>query len=58
MCAQCPDVWMHLNQGFFRQNGGCGYVLKPEVMRGSSQSMVYCGAMFVLLTSEYGLQVQ
>ena len=24
---------MHLNQGRFRQNGGCGYVLKPEVMR-------------------------
>ncbi|KAL5474054.1 hypothetical protein EMCRGX_G028627 [Ephydatia muelleri] len=37
---QTPDVWMHLNQGFFRQNGGCGYVLKPEVMRGSSQSSV------------------
>eukprot|EP00731_Ephydatia_muelleri_P028389 Em0020g33a len=31
---------MHLNQGFFRQNGGCGYVLKPEVMRRSSQSSV------------------
>eukprot|EP00731_Ephydatia_muelleri_P028757 Em0020g401a len=37
---QTPDVWMHLNQGFFRQNGGCGYVLKPEVMRRSSQSSV------------------
>jgi len=24
---------MHLNQGLFRLNGGCGYVLKPEVMR-------------------------
>ena len=24
---------MHLNQGFFRLNGGCGYVLKPAVMR-------------------------
>ena len=24
---------MHLNQGFFRLNGGCGYVLKPLVMR-------------------------
>ena len=24
---------MFLNQGKFRQNGGCGYVLKPEVMR-------------------------
>eukprot|EP00731_Ephydatia_muelleri_P028731 Em0020g375a len=37
---QTPDVWMHLNQAFFRQNGGCGYVLKPEVMRRSSQSSV------------------
>ena len=24
---------MHLNQGFFRLNGGCGYILKPKVMR-------------------------
>ena len=24
---------MFLNQGKFRQNGGCGYVLKPKVMR-------------------------
>ena len=30
---QHPDVDMHLNQGFFRNNGGCGYVLKPVVMR-------------------------
>ena len=30
---QYPDVCMHLNQGFFRLNGGCGYVLKPAVMR-------------------------
>lgn len=27
------DVHMHLNQGLFRLNGGCGYVLKPKVMR-------------------------
>ncbi len=24
---------MHLNQGLFRLNGGCGYILKPAVMR-------------------------
>jgi hypothetical protein len=30
---QYPDVCMYLNQGFFRLNGGCGYVLKPAVMR-------------------------
>lgn len=27
------DLYMHLNQGRFRQNGGCGYVLKPKIMR-------------------------
>lgn len=30
---QYPDIYMHLNQGLFRLNGGCGYVLKPAVMR-------------------------
>ena len=30
---QKPDLFMHLNQGFFRNNGGCGYILKPKVMR-------------------------
>lgn len=30
---QYPGIEMHLNQGFFRLNGGCGYVLKPWVMR-------------------------
>lgn len=30
---QYPEIEMHLNQGFFRLNGGCGYVLKPLVMR-------------------------
>ena len=30
---QTVDTYMHLNQGFFRQNGGCGYVLKPSIMR-------------------------
>ena len=27
------DLSMYLNQGKFRQNGGCGYILKPKVMR-------------------------
>jgi len=27
------DISMFLNQGKFRQNGECGYILKPEVMR-------------------------
>ena len=26
-------VAMHLNQGKFRQNGGCGYILPPKFMR-------------------------
>lgn len=30
---QYPGLEMHLNQGFFRLNGGCGYILKPVVMR-------------------------
>ena len=30
---QYPDSYMNLNQGFFRRNGGCGYILKPAVMR-------------------------
>lgn len=30
---QYPGLEMHLNQGLFRLNGGCGYVLKPEIMR-------------------------
>ena len=27
------DNFIFLNQGKFRQNGGCGYILKPKVMR-------------------------
>jgi len=30
---QTPDRPMQLNQGLFQDNGGCGYVLKPEFMR-------------------------
>ena len=30
---QYPEIEMHLNQGFFRLNGGCGYVLKPLLLR-------------------------
>ncbi|CAL8091039.1 unnamed protein product [Orchesella dallaii] len=29
---QTPDRPMQLNHGKFRQNGGCGYVLKPDFM--------------------------
>lgn len=29
---QTPCVQMHLNHGKFRENGECGYVLKPEYM--------------------------
>lgn len=30
---QTPGLMMDLNQGKFLENGGCGYVLKPAVMR-------------------------
>ncbi|XP_047424300.1 1-phosphatidylinositol 4,5-bisphosphate phosphodiesterase delta-1a isoform X2 [Mugil cephalus] len=33
---QTPSKEMHLNQGRFRQNGFCGYVLKPEFQRSLS----------------------
>jgi phosphatidylinositol phospholipase C, delta len=29
---QTPCVQMHLNHGKFRENGECGYVLKPSFM--------------------------
>jgi hypothetical protein len=29
---------MHLNHGKFRDNGGCGYVLKPEYLLTSSDN--------------------
>lgn len=29
---QTPDKGMQLNMGKFKENGGCGYVLKPEFM--------------------------
>eukprot|EP00058_Branchiostoma_floridae_P018214 XP_002603703.1 hypothetical protein BRAFLDRAFT_93082 [Branchiostoma floridae] len=29
---QTDDVPMHLNSAMFQQNGGCGFVLKPQVM--------------------------
>eukprot|EP00124_Ichthyophonus_hoferi_P001126 Ihof_evm8s52 gene=Ihof_evmTU8s52 len=29
---QTPGRSMHLNTGFFRRNGNCGYVLKPQYM--------------------------
>lgn len=30
---QTPDEPMQLNRGLFGDNGGCGYVLKPDFMR-------------------------
>ena len=29
---QTPDKELQVNRGWFRQNGGCGYVLKPDFM--------------------------
>lgn len=36
---QTPCREMQLNQGLFQDNGGCGYVLKPEFMR--SETITY-----------------
>lgn len=33
MNYQTPGLMMDLNAGWFRQNGGCGYVLRPAIMR-------------------------
>ncbi|XP_030065065.1 inactive phospholipase C-like protein 1 [Microcaecilia unicolor] len=33
MNYQTPGPMMDLNNGWFQQNGGCGYVLRPSVMR-------------------------
>lgn len=30
---QTPGLMMDLYNGWFQKNGGCGYVLKPAVMR-------------------------
>ncbi|XP_031557725.1 1-phosphatidylinositol 4,5-bisphosphate phosphodiesterase zeta-1-like [Actinia tenebrosa] len=35
---QKPDSGMHLNQGKFRKNGGCGYILKPDALRNNNQN--------------------
>lgn len=41
---QTPDKAMQLNQGKFRQNGGCGYVLRPEFMFKPSEEELALGA--------------
>ena len=33
---------MYLNQGKFRQNGGCGYTLKPKIMRDADEKGTIC----------------
>uniref|UniRef100_A0A8B9RKY6 Phosphoinositide phospholipase C n=1 Tax=Astyanax mexicanus TaxID=7994 RepID=A0A8B9RKY6_ASTMX len=33
MNYQTPGLMMDLNLGWFRQNGNCGYVLRPSIMR-------------------------
>ncbi|PFX17769.1 1-phosphatidylinositol 4,5-bisphosphate phosphodiesterase zeta-1-like [Stylophora pistillata] len=35
---QKPDYGMHLNQGKFRKNGGCGFILKPDSLRNRERS--------------------
>eukprot|EP00040_Diaphanoeca_grandis_P044507 m.12537 g.12537 ORF g.12537 m.12537 type:complete len:1464 (-) comp9359_c0_seq1:177-4568(-) len=38
---QTPDRPMWLNHGKFNQNGNCGYILKPSVMRMTKESDLY-----------------
>jgi Ca2+-dependent lipid-binding protein len=33
---QTDDNWMQLNEALFADNGGCGYVLKPSILRDPS----------------------
>lgn len=29
----CSDIGSEINTVFFKRNGGCGYILKPEILR-------------------------
>ena len=46
---------MHLNQGKFRQNGGCGYILKPKFMRDPDEKGI--NYLFGYLTTSYQLSL-
>ena len=51
---QTPDEDMHIYKGFFLDNGGCGYVLKPEFLRHGSLTNVglewkLCSENFLIL---------
>ena len=38
---------MYLNQGKFRQNGGCGYILKPEIMRDLDKNGIHIATVCI-----------
>ena len=40
---------MYLNQGKFRQNGGCGYILKPKIMRNLGKNGTHSYCLFIYL---------
>ncbi|XP_073506672.1 1-phosphatidylinositol 4,5-bisphosphate phosphodiesterase zeta-1 isoform X2 [Phyllobates terribilis] len=40
---QTPGIPMDLQDGKFRDNGGCGYVLKPEYLRREESGLHPCG---------------
>ena len=42
---------MYLNQGKFRQNGGCGYILKPEIMRNPNEK----GTAYLITSSSLAI---
>ena len=39
---QTPGSKMDYNTGKFQQNGGCGYILKPSVMRSGEYIIAHC----------------
>lgn len=49
------DFGMHLNQGKFRKNGGCGYILKPESLRnrGENDRLAKAFRWFVCIASAH-----
>jgi hypothetical protein len=47
---QTSDVPMHVNRGKFRENGGCGYVLKPPTLLGGSTGVLGLRALQLTIT--------
>lgn len=44
------DFSMHLNQGKFRKNGGCGYILKPDSLRNRGKEFVLVNTVVFIIS--------